>query len=73
MKVEVKDKVSEIKYPCLMIGIDTKRVILFYKEKCGIVLDEGNSNTNNEIGYYSEEFDMSLFKLFDKEITLKND
>jgi hypothetical protein len=73
MKVEVKDKVSEIKYPCLMIGIDTQRVVLFHKEKCGIVLDKGSSSSNSEIGYYSEGFCMNLFKLSDKEITLKND
>ena len=71
MKVEVKNKVSDINYPCLMIAIDTQMIVLFNKEKCGLVLLKGNSVF--EVGYYNESFTMSLFKLYYQEITLKND
>ena len=82
MKVEVKDKVSEIKFPCLMISEDKKFIVLFSNMNCGTCI-YSNMNCGTciysldsiiyEIGSYSEAWIMPLFVPFDGEITLKND
>ena len=71
MKVEVKDKVSEIKYPCLMIYRKFNLIVLFDEEKCGTCINKGSSN--DVLGEYETTYKMELFELFDGEITLKND
>ena len=72
MKVEVKNNVSEIKFPCLMISDDKKFIVLFSNMNCGTCIYSIDSITN-KIGSYSERWVMSLFVPFDGEITLKND
>ena len=72
MKVEVKDKVSEIKFPCLMISEDKKFIVLFSNMNCGTCIYSLDSIIY-EIGSYSEAWIMPLFVPFDGEITLKND
>lgn len=73
MKVEVKEKGNkiEIKYPCLMKSSNYGVIVLFISQKCGTCLDVGHSN--NELGEYSDYWDMDCFSPFDGEITLKND
>ena len=71
MKVEVKDKVSEIKFPCLMKESECGLIVLFDKDKCGTCINGGTSS--HRIGDYNTSWIMPLFKLFDGEITLKND
>lgn len=71
MKVEIKDKVSEINYPCLMKESEWGIIVLFDKYKCGTCIDGGTSS--HRIGDYKTSWSMPLFKLFDGEITIKND
>ena len=71
MKVEVKDKVSDIKYPCLMKESEWGIIVLFDKYKCGTCIKGGTSY--HRIGDYNTDWIMPLFKLFEGEITLKND
>lgn len=70
MKVEVKNKVNEVKYPCLMES-NLEQIVLFVSNKIGTLVYVGNSTC--EVGDYSEQWHMPSFEPFDGEITLKND
>ena len=71
MKVEVKEKGNKIKFPCLMKEYEFGTIVLFNKDKCGVCIENGTSNSI--IGEYSDYWDMYCFEPFDGEITLKND
>jgi ribosome-associated toxin RatA of RatAB toxin-antitoxin module len=71
MKLEVnnKEQNAEIKYPCLMISDNYECIVLMQKEETGIAL----KHENQEMGYFSNMWDMSEFKPFNGTITLSND
>ena len=71
MKVEVKDKVSEIKFPCLMVTEEYDVIVLFTSSTKGICVM--SDHPNFKVGEYSNGWVIENFKLFDGEITLKND
>ena len=70
MKVEVKDKVSEVKYPCLMITEEKDLIVLFISSTKGICVM--SDHPNFKVGEYSNVWCMMSFVPFDGEITLKN-
>jgi len=71
MKVEVKDKVSEIKFPCLMVTEEYDVIVLFTSLTNGTcVMSE---HPNYKVGEYSNGWAIDNFNQFDGEITLKND
>ena len=75
MKVEVKDKVSAIAYPCLMKSKNNGQVVLFTSIESGIVIQKNNS-CNKEFEYidvFKDLHDSDVWVKFDGEITLKND
>jgi hypothetical protein len=71
MKIEVnnKEQNTEIEFPCLMISDDSECIVLMHKEEIGIAL----KHENQEIGYFSNNWDMSEFKPFKGTITLSNE
>ena len=71
MKVEIKENVNGIKFPCLMKEYEFGTIVLFNKDKCGVCIENGTSNSI--IGEYSAYWDMYCFRPFDGEIKLKND
>ena len=71
MKVEVKDSVSEIKYPCLMITEEKDLIVLFVSSTKGICVM--SDHPNFKVGEYSNGWAIDNFNQFDGEITLKND
>jgi hypothetical protein len=46
-------------------------VVLFSRGKTGVVVNEGDSSSCN-IGYYSDVWDMTVFKMFTDQIVLDN-
>lgn len=60
---------EEVKYPCLMINIDTGTIALFSKPNTGVILKQGGMS---RIGDYKVSWTDS-FKPFDGSITLQND
>ena len=74
MKVTVKEKSSEIEYPCLMV---TKKgeIVLFYAYKegtCIAHLDTGEL-PDWQLGEYSDTCIMRWFKPFTGSVTLSNE
>lgn len=71
MKAEIlKDQGRNIEYPCLMKTTNGKHyIVLMIKYKSGVVVTDGS---HNEIGYYSEDWDMDCFVFFNGEIKLSN-
>ena len=70
MKVTVKDKSSEIEYPCLMIS-DSGTIVLFREHENGVCLKQGN--TFVKLGDYSNSWDMNVFNPFAGSVTLSNE
>lgn len=74
INVKVEEKETEIrkKYPCLMeIGLPSEKIIvLFYEEKCGIVV---NNNPHYQIGHYDNVWCESDFKPFSGKVILSNE
>ena len=58
------------KYPCLMIGKDGTDIVLFHKEKEGIVV--GLPSENYHIGHYNNEWAMRYFVPYNGTVTLSN-
>lgn len=78
MKVEIKNKKEEakdIKFPVLMEGINSKRVVLFNGEREGVVLLKGTDS--KYIGYYSDNWlectNTDYWKPFNGIIELSNE
>ena len=71
MKVEIREKADEVKYPRLMIHKEMNYLVLFNNESSGMVIY--SKNINSPCGDYSEYWDSTLFRPFNGEITLKND
>jgi hypothetical protein len=70
VKVSLKEKEFSVKgFPKLMIATDGM-IVFFVKVKDGIVLCPED---NYKIGEYEKGFDMSYFKDYEGEITLKNE
>lgn len=65
----IRENQEEIEYPCLMIGIHMNAIVLFEKEKHGMVL---NQNKIYRIGHYSDVWAMEEFKPFNGTIELSN-
>lgn len=63
---------SEKPFPKLMKS-DYGFTVLFYKEKCGTLLDRGNCEMGSiEIGQYKETWKMEIFTDYNEPITLQN-
>lgn len=71
MKVEIREKADEVKYPCLMIHKEMGFIVLFKDKQNGMVVSSNSEHFN--IGDHSEYWDSTLFRQFNGEITLKND
>ena len=70
VKVSLKEKEFSVKgFPKLMIASDGM-IVFFVKAKDGIVLCPED---NYKVGEYETGFDMSYFKDYEGEITLKNE
>jgi hypothetical protein len=76
MKSTVSEKPceSEVKYPCLMKYHKGYGIILFDKESCGTVVDDGHSSGGrfNHVGYYSETWKMNDYEPFHGSVCLEN-
>lgn len=71
MKVEVKNKFSEIEYPCLMICKQYNEIVLFNDYRSGTCINPGSSD--DMLGLYCDIWVIEEFTKFEGEITLKND
>lgn len=70
MKVEVKENVSEIKFPRLMKDKNGELVVFFIDDKQGIcVVSDGFYN----VGNYLDHWFIECFEPFNGTITLEND
>ena len=48
-------------------------IVLFYREKCGVLLDRGNCEKGSiGIGDYNETWKMDIFTDYNEPITLQN-
>jgi hypothetical protein len=75
MSVEVKLKgilFTAKSFPKLMTASDGL-IVLFIREKSGTVIQDETQSEDWKIGEYSERFDMSQFKDYEGEITLRNE
>jgi len=74
ISIRVKeDKVSSVDFPKLMIDRKDKMIVLFYRHEEGTILDTGNNNGSYHfLGNYEEDWDMSDFEDYNKEICIKN-
>lgn len=70
IKVEVRKKIKENKYPCLKHYPKTGEIVLFRGEETGILL---NDSSNACAGFYSSAWLEENFEPFQGEITLSND
>lgn len=70
IKVEVRKKIKENKYPCLKHHPKTGEIVLFVCEDTGVSL---NNSSNACEGLYSSEWLEQYFEPFHGEITLSND
>jgi len=71
MKSIVTDKSLEKPFPKLMKSKETGIVVLFEKEKVGIIV--GNPIGSNAMGYVSTAWSMEKFIDFDGDVLLRND
>lgn len=65
-----QEQIQDPKYPCLMIGKDGKDIVLFHKERGGIVV--GIPSQNYRIGWYNDRWDMRYFVPYNGTVTLSN-
>ena len=70
MKIEInnKEQNTEIKFPCLMVS-KNGNIVIMTKQKEGFAV----KHNSEKIGYYSTDWDMSVFKPFTGSITLSNE
>ena len=68
MKITVKEKSETKEYPWL--GIFKGNIVLFSKESCGVVLQEGESS--HKLGDYRTDWNDPKFESFQGEIVLSN-
>jgi len=66
VKVNKEQSIIEMEYPIIMFC--NSLIVLFNKHECGTVLRANYLPA----GYYSDDWDMSIFEDFKGEITLKN-
>ena len=72
IEVRTEEKTVEVKdFPKLMIEDISNRIVLFFADGKGTILDTGEGY-NIELGYYSEDWDMECFTEWNGEIKLKN-
>ena len=69
--VNKEEKAREIKYPCLMITKDNPIVVLFDTYARGHVVY--SERQEQPVGYYSSDWAMHYFKLFEGTIQLTNE
>lgn len=62
---------SDIKYPCHLIGIQSGTVVLFTSPRVGTVKGTGNKHKPYNIGDHSEGWVMECFKPFIGEVPTK--
>ena len=73
VKVSLSIALGTVKgFPKLMIAKDGL-IVLFIEEKCGTVIQDETRSADWKIAEYSERFNMSYFKDYEGEITLRND
>ena len=65
-----QEQIQDPKYPCLMIGGDGEDIVLFLRDREGIVV--GLPSRNFHIGYYDNEWNMSKFVPYNGTVTLSN-
>lgn len=79
MNIKTRHKIdSKVEMPCLMISKESAMIVLARRYTgfslsyfSGIVLDPGSSEY--KLGYDSDEWDLSLFTVFEGELILSND
>ena len=69
MKVLIEEN-DDIKYPCLMRNMYNGRIVLFSKDRVGVVLYSGSSPL--PVGYYSDSWEMHIFEPFKGRLILEN-
>lgn len=62
----------EVKYPMLIESTISKIVVLMTKPKCGVVVYVPEEDDPTTLGDYSDDWNISYFKPYTGEITLKN-
>ncbi len=71
MKSIKKEKIKEIKYPCLMVAEDGE-VVLFKKESTGTTIHQTLGGLLG-LGFYTNLWDMGKFKPHNGDIIINND
>lgn len=62
---------KELPFPKLMIAEDGK-IVLFFSDKVGTVIDLGDNNSGDRIGEYSNDWHMNSFQDFYGSIIMSN-
>ena len=66
-----KSEISSKPFPKLMIS-SNGRIVIFYKDREGVVVKQSALPDSLPTGFYSESWDMSYFADYNEPITLQN-